>query len=427
MTNKIYLFVCQNLEREARTIQQSPGFEPFEIIVFPAKCGRPAMSWEDFRQLLPPARTLDDLLVFLGGSCLRTLGPPPPELGARQVHPTDQCFEFVAGRSLVSALNQQGAYLLTPGWLTLWRQRLKQWGFDQATACDFFNESARSLVLLDTGVEPASAGQLQEFADFVGRPFQILPVGLDFLRLILTNTFGQWRLDHQAHATRNALAEANRKLGDYAMVSDLAGRLTALKSEVAVIESLFELYTMLFAPASLVYLPLVRGQPGLAHSRPRPLNEPPTDYRRLMELSEDYAWTRSGKGFCLRFKGPDDALGILEVEGVAFPEHKQHYLNLALGLAHICSLAIRNARTYEALEENIAQLQEALAKVKTLSGLLPICASCKKIRDDRGYWNQIETYVQKHSDAQFSHGICPDCIRKLYPEFAGAAPPDPKA
>jgi len=51
-------------------------------------------------------------------------------------------------------------------------------------------------------------------------------------------------------------------------------------------------------------------------------------------------------------------------------------------------------------------------------GLLPICASCKRVRDDKGYWNQLEAYVRDHSEAEFSHGICPDCAEKLYPEFA---------
>ena len=65
----------------------------------------------------------------------------------------------------------------------------------------------------------------------------------------------------------------------------------------------------------------------------------------------------------------------------------------------------------------IVELQKALAEVKTLSGFLPICASCKKIRDDRGYWNKIEVYIEKHSAVEFTHGICPQCARKLYPEF----------
>jgi hypothetical protein len=71
----------------------------------------------------------------------------------------------------------------------------------------------------------------------------------------------------------------------------------------------------------------------------------------------------------------------------------------------------------EKKEELISDLRDALAEVKQRSGLLPICASCKKIRDDKGYWNQIEGYIQDHSDAQFSHSVCPDCAKKLYPDL----------
>ena len=65
----------------------------------------------------------------------------------------------------------------------------------------------------------------------------------------------------------------------------------------------------------------------------------------------------------------------------------------------------------------MGELQDALSKVKALSGMLPICASCKKIRDDKGYWQQIETYLSDHSEAEFSHGICPGCAHKIYGNF----------
>lgn len=79
-----------------------------------------------------------------------------------------------------------------------------------------------------------------------------------------------------------------------------------------------------------------------------------------------------------------------------------------------------NARLEAEMAERtklIQELQAALSEIKTLSGMLPICASCKKIRDDTGYWNQIEVYIRDHSDAEFSHGICPDCVKELYPEL----------
>ena len=68
-------------------------------------------------------------------------------------------------------------------------------------------------------------------------------------------------------------------------------------------------------------------------------------------------------------------------------------------------------------EKLIHDLQDALKKIKTLKGLLPICASCKKIRDDEGYWQQVEIYISNHSEVNFSHGICPECQKKLFPEY----------
>jgi ligand-binding sensor domain-containing protein len=89
---------------------------------------------------------------------------------------------------------------------------------------------------------------------------------------------------------------------------------------------------------------------------------------------------------------------------------------LALGAAGAYRLRVRGLIERE--KELARRVEAALADVKVLSGMLPICASCKKIRDDRGYWNQIEQYIGDHSQAAFSHGICPDCVNRLYPDVA---------
>jgi len=83
----------------------------------------------------------------------------------------------------------------------------------------------------------------------------------------------------------------------------------------------------------------------------------------------------------------------------------------------IVVFSLRMDRAAKERENIIQKLQAALAEVKTLRGIIPICASCKKVRDDKGYWNQIESYVRDHSEAAFSHGICPECAKKLYPDF----------
>ena len=88
-----------------------------------------------------------------------------------------------------------------------------------------------------------------------------------------------------------------------------------------------------------------------------------------------------------------------------------------IGSVHLARDISQQKFAEEEKEKLIAELQSALSKVKQLSGFLPICASCKKIRDDKGYWNQLEAYIRDHSEVEFSHGICPDCAKRLYPEL----------
>ncbi|HJX31880.1 MAG TPA: PAS domain S-box protein, partial [Thermodesulfobacteriota bacterium] len=95
--------------------------------------------------------------------------------------------------------------------------------------------------------------------------------------------------------------------------------------------------------------------------------------------------------------------------------------SLLLGEKTVLQALVRDITERRQAEEEreklILELRASLEKVKTLGGLLPICAACKKIRDDKGYWNQIDSYIRDHSEAEFTHGICPECMKKLYPDF----------
>ncbi|MFI5295266.1 MAG: hypothetical protein ACHQ0Y_09610 [Thermodesulfovibrionales bacterium] len=95
------------------------------------------------------------------------------------------------------------------------------------------------------------------------------------------------------------------------------------------------------------------------------------------------------------------------------------YWNLLMHLGFFVIISLLFSRLKVEFDERrnlINKLENAVKEIKQLSGLLPICASCKKIRDDKGCWNQIETYISKHSEAEFTHSICPECAKKLYPE-----------
>jgi AmiR/NasT family two-component response regulator len=87
-------------------------------------------------------------------------------------------------------------------------------------------------------------------------------------------------------------------------------------------------------------------------------------------------------------------------------------------LKRAITIALARFEDWIELRRLNAELKDALAQVRALRGLLPICASCKRIRDDEGYWHQVEVYIRDHSEAEFSHGICPDCFKELYPDLS---------
>lgn len=103
--------------------------------------------------------------------------------------------------------------------------------------------------------------------------------------------------------------------------------------------------------------------------------------------------------------------------------YENHYSPVVDGNGDIIGLTLfltditERKRTQAQRDALILELRDALATVKQLSGLLPVCCNCKKISDDKGYWNQIEAYIAEHSEARFSHGLCPECAEKLYPDI----------
>ena len=142
--------------------------------------------------------------------------------------------------------------------------------------------------------------------------------------------------------------------------------------------------------------------------------------KTIHRIKERRAGDRSTKSFETRLITKNQTPVSLEVflisaEGLYSPA--KFGLGAFLGTQGIARDISARKQAEEEREKMIFQLQAALDNIKTLKGLLPICANCKKIRDDKGYWNQIEAYVRDHTDAEFSHSICPDCAEILYPEI----------
>ncbi|MBF0303959.1 MAG: hypothetical protein HQK73_13040 [Desulfamplus sp.] len=219
---------------------------------------------------------------------------------------------------------------------------------------------------------------------------------------------------------------AKRQTAEYAMTFDLLAQIIQSETEKQSIESILNVFQTLFSPAKAFYISLQKDkQPEKLYSLIPSMEEEDDKIKsRLLNFDKKYEWTESNKGFRVTLSYKDNKLGLLEIDEISFPEYKEHYLNLTMSIIEVCALAIENARRNQRIKDTESQLRKekenlehALTEIKTLSGFLPICMHCKSIRDDKGYWQQMEEYIQSHSEAQFSHSICKNCAKKYYPDY----------
>lgn len=343
MPARLCILGCRNFRQEVRAAIAAEGWADVVSADFPARCGCPPVKWEALRALIPVDCTE---AVVVGRACLKGLTTPPEGFPPIRLLPQTQCFQLAVDAALVADALADGGYLITPGWLADWQGHVAEMGFSPATLGQFFKEFSSRLVLFDTGIDPNATANLAEFANAVGLPAIRVPVGLDHIRFLLARTVLEWRL---AEAQRNAACEAQRhasELADHVAAMDLLAELARTQSEADAISAIEAMFTMLFAPHTCYYLRVERGLPVAGGTIPADV------FSAMHPLDRSYAWTPSGQGFVLRIAHGDQTLGVIAVDGLAFPEYRERYLNLALAITGVCGLPIENARTRKQLLEN---------------------------------------------------------------------------
>lgn len=350
------LLGCDNFAAEMRAAVAIEGWPDVVVRSLPARCGRPPLTWDAIRAILPEQCTL---LILIGRVCVQGLGPPPTDFPAIRTETAGQCFHFVAPELLVDEALEAGAYLLTSAWLADWPARLAELGFDPALAKTCFGEFARELCLLDSGADRAAGIRLAELGDALALPVRRVTVGLDSTRLRLGRLVHAWRDEMNCLQQSVRDQRHNGELADHVAAMDLLRHLSRAGTEDEAVESIRELFQMLFAPASLHFVRVERGLP-----LPEP-GTPAEEIERLTALAGEYDWLDGHSGFLLRIRHGDATVGLISVRHLAFPEYHQRYLNLAMAISSVCGMAIDNARNRRYLleAEKIASLSLVVAGV----------------------------------------------------------------
>jgi len=322
MPDTVCALVCRHYQAEAECACRSSEIPRIRTAAFAARCGRPPLAWEELEAL---RRRRDEPLVVFGGACIGRLDEEEAHRRGILLHRLNVCQDLVASPRMVESLIAQGSYLLTPGWLEDWRAELASQGSDPALVRDLWRESAKRLLLLDTGTGQGATG-LQDLGERLGLPVEVLPVGLEHAQILLEREVLDARLRHQRALSETSLKLAQRQAADRATAMEFLSTLSRSLKEEEVARGIQDLFAMLFLADRVALEPL--------------------------ECDPGQPYLETPGGFQVTIGAPPGPRWILQVEGLANPYFKGHYLNLAVSTAGVCALALQNARTYRAVEES---------------------------------------------------------------------------
>src|SRR6056297_26516 len=396
----ITVAICTNFYPEVASLCQQGELPGIDLVSGTASCERPIKSWNELAQQLPELNPSQPLLVI--GSCLpNSLPDPPPDFHTLCLHNLDQCFNLIAGKTLTARLIHQKAYLISSGWLEGWADHLRSWGFQQQeTAQLFFQDCASNIVLLDTGIFADSDRQLAAFANYVGLPASQIWVGLDYLAAVLRTLVSDTRNRH----LQTTLTQCQEQTAHYALALSLLDELTGKTNVEDVVADVADLFKILFAPQEVIFHTASCDSAAAQETTPA---YKLTEKEQTRLEAENYVISQARDGFWISLRAGDLFHGYLEIVGLSLPAYLERYLNLAITIAPLCTLAINKARYTEKMQEEI----------EVLRSLLPLRSFCKKIRDERGNWQEVAAYIPQHHPLDISHGICPGCAEKHYPEY----------
>jgi signal transduction histidine kinase len=351
---KNLLAVCAHFRREVQQVLEEESGLNVELVSFPAYCGHPKVYFtQAMERLTGNLAQNDQLAVVCSACCFEPVADNEQPMGCETFR-LEQCFHLVANPTLVDALVEQGAYLVTPGWLESWKSRIEEWGFDQEGAQDFFQESARRIVHLDTNVSDDAGKQLVEFGDFVGLPTETVPVGLERLRSFVVKTSLAWELKKE----KQRRLRAEQRVSELSMAVEVMGEVASITADSKPWERIFDLFLALCAPRRVVCVLL--DDEGNADAMSIP--DGPVDVesvRSRLEDSSSVPDSKPGEDFIIPLALNEELLGILAVEGLAFPQFRPHYVNLGRSLSRVLALGLANRKAASQLHTSIHELEAA--------------------------------------------------------------------
>lgn len=336
MEKKLALIVCNFLVPEVSELIRKGDYPDVKLMSFPAICGANSVLAEQIEALVAASESAISDTILIHSICGQTSSNEYKKVGIKEVR-LNQCFELFVNQEIAQHYVSQGYYLVSSGWLKRVEENISNWGFEGKIAQTFFGGSMKGILMLDTQISFDFMPRLIRLSEYMGLPYEILPVGLSHCKMFIDSVVFNWRSEREQLASIKRISEISRQNADYTLVYNKLDAIINLLDESEIVNVGFELLNVLFAPSQLVYSASGKDAKDQVEFK---------GFYNCSQLSEDNC-------FHIDIYHSGDLLGIFYVKGIQFPQFITEYNRVGKLVSQIFGLAIANARKYcETIEQN---------------------------------------------------------------------------
>lgn len=352
MNRKLGLLVCNFLVPEIAHVIKNGDFPQIILKSYPARCIKDPFENQSILENKFTNEGPDLSVMLLAGNCMNA--NKTITIDDKQVRTVylKQYFEIFIDSFVIDQYTKNGYYIVSNGWLRMLHKNLASWGFDKDSARSFFGESLHKILFLDTMIPGDYLPALNELSDYMGLAYEILPVGLthceNFIKLLISD----WKLEIAQLSCTEKIAEISRQTADYAFVFNQLDILVSLTSEDEIINSVFDMLNVLYAPEKITYQKFANGQ------------ETPQLYSFQ---NSDKTTDENETPFEIKVSNSQELLGEFAIYGIRFPKYIERYKQTGVLIGGFCSLSIANARKFELIQKQKQELHESAEELRKIN------------------------------------------------------------
>jgi len=352
MEQNLCIYACNMLSPELSQQLREGDYPDVSLKGYFSNCSGKCILKDDLLERM--LKDADDFskITFIGGACLGSKNFRQELPRNIEVIRMEQCFQVFTNLQIIYHYINQGNYLVTNGWLKQYKQYIREWAFEEDAAKAFFGESLKKVLLLETGLEGSYKNEVEAVADYMGLPYDILPVGNDHSKMFIDSIVYKWRIDTERLNLNDRIAKITRETADYAVLFSQLKKLINHTDEKLIANEIASLIDLLFMPQEICFVQLKQNKP--------------SDFK-CFKQAVDSSLINVENSFTFDIVHKNEILGKYTISGILFPQFIKQYKAMADLISQIAGLAFENARKYNELVITQLSLRESEAELRELN------------------------------------------------------------